>query len=223
MSMYFGSENVVEALKEGLNPTLTGISKDQQFGSGFYFFENAMSAKEQIGKQGLKVVHPVIMSANVELENPVKLERGQTIHDAVVNASPKQIHQIMLHSERIFDIFSPLLEWKGIDRHRLSKELIQEACEHYALPENFWDMEKELFGDLGEAKIFRAAVNETLGYDGVTIVLGDGIENKVAWFKEQVSDIQVHEILPAPEPTNPAVRTQVQVPCLPNSTQNRIN
>ena len=220
MSVYYGTENLVDTLKEGLNPTLTGISKDQQFGSGFYFYMTPNLAEEQIGQQGLRVEHPAVMSGNVTLENPLKLKFHQTIQDAEVTVSPEQIHQILTHSERMFDEFSPLLDWKDEEHHRISEELIQEVCQHYAQPENFWDLEKDLFGDFGEAKTFRKAVNEVLGYDGVVIDLGLGRENKVAWFKEQVSDFEIHKILPKPE-VQPEQRAP-QVPVVPKLEQ-RIN
>lgn len=221
--MYYGAENVVDMLKDGLEPSLTGIGKNKQFGSGFYLFSSENSAAEQIGLQGLKVVHPAVMSADVELNNPIKLKHDQTIHDASVDVTPKQVHKIMLNNERIFDIFSPLMEWQGVERHRLSEELIKEVCEYYAEPENFWKMENDLFGDLGEAKLFREAVTNELGYDGVVIDLGAGRENKVAWFKEQVSDLQVHKVLAKPEVVEPKVTRPIQQSPTLQQTQNRLN
>lgn len=223
MSMYLGAENVVDTLKNGLNPTLTGIGKNQQFGSGFYFYVSENSAKDQIGQQGLKVIHPVIMSADVDLHNPLKLKHDQTIHDAIVDATPEQVHQILLRNERIFDMFSPLMEWRGVEQHRLSEELIQEVCLHYSSPDNFWKMEKELFGDLGEAKLFRIAVNEVLGYDGVVVDLGAGRENKIAWFEEQASNVQVHKMLPRPELNASIVQPPIQESPTLKQTQNRIH
>jgi len=200
-SMYFCSENVVETLKEGLNPSLTGISKEQRFGSGFYFFHRDNDAQNEIGLQGLNVVHPVVMSAEVALVNPVRIKSGQTtIHDAFISVSPQQILQIMHHNERIFDsVFSPLLDWKEENHNRISEELINEVCEHFSKPEHFWSMEKALFGDLGEAKFFREAVYNVVGYDGVIVELENGKENMVAWFSEQVSNMEIHKVLPKPE------------------------
>jgi hypothetical protein len=200
-TMYFGSENVVDTLKVGLNPTLTGLGDSQHFGSGFYFFENADAAEQEIGLQGLMVTHPVVMASTVKLNNPITLDVGaKSIHEALVDVTPQQVFDIMRKSERIFDgDDSPLIDWNGQSHHRLSEELITEVCRHFAKPENFWSMEKELFGDVGEAKVFREAVNEVLGYDGVVIDLGNGKENVIAWFKDQVAKMEIHKILPKPE------------------------
>jgi len=219
---YFGSENVVDTLKEGLNPTLTGLSKEQHFGSGFYFFEYDSAAQNEIGLQGLKVAHPVVMSGDVTLSNPIRLPQGtQSIRDAQIDITPEQVHQMMHKNERIFDsVFSPLMEWKGGDHHRISEELINDVCTHFAKPENFWDMEKQLFGDMGEAALFREAVTDVLGYDGVIIELGNGKENMVAWSADQVSNFEIYKVLPKPEA--PEQKTRPPEPVVPELKLSRL-
>lgn len=199
--MYFGTENVMDSLKNGLNPVLTGFSDKQTFGSGFYFYSTPDAAENEIGFQGLRVINPAVMVSTVSLNNPIRLKPGAaSIHEAQVKVTPQQIFEIMKVNPRLLDsVDSPILEWEGQQRHRISKELITEICHHFAKPENFWKMESQMFEEAGEAKLFRAAVKANLGYDGVVIELGNGKANMVSWFPEQVEKLEIHKIMPKPD------------------------
>lgn len=202
---YYGSDSLHDTLSEGLNPALTGIGKNNSLGSGFYFYADPFDAEKNIGEQGLRVSNPAIISGIVELTSPIVLPVGATsIRDTRIEISSREVFRIISRNKRVFDDYdSPLTTWGGAKYNRVTKELVNTVCAHYAQPEHFWDLEKEFFGELGESQLFRSAVADTLGFDGVKQELGNGLSNMVAWFPEQVSHLDVHRVLAKPEcPSN---------------------
>ena len=190
------------------DPAFAGGGEDQM-GSGFYFTDldrtawgytvrrNAHDDPKPGGEDD-----PGVIVADVTLENPIHVPAGTHWRDAFPE-DPDLAERLVLRSPTLLDTEEgPLTNWddvSGMDEDDLRAMAARIARETYS--GNMASLEVDFFPGAEGARVFREALHELSGHDGVVAPHGDET-HYVAWFPEQIAIVEVlrPDPLPAPAP-----------------------
>lgn len=192
LRVYHGTGNA-----EGLtafDPALTGQGNDQ-LGSGFYFTTDPTEASgyttavtSAAGPGATKLggdQSPGVVPAFLSIKNPLRV-KGSNLRDTDVDMTAEQAAEILRRSPRIYDVVdTPLWNFVDIGDGPVTDDMIVEAAQSYTGP-SLMSLENDFFGRPGDAEVYRAALRDVLGYDGVVLEFEGGKKHWVAWFPEQI-------------------------------------
>lgn len=208
-SAWFGNSKVVDENGEPLvvyhgtgdledfvefKPELTGQGLDQ-IGSGFYFttdpdeasvYTTAVTAQAEPGATKLGGdTSPGILPVYVSIQNPINI-KGSNLKDADIDLTAKQAEAIIRRSPRLMDMDeTPLGDWHDVWSDGIQDWMISDVAKSYVGP-SLMSLEGDFFGQEEESSIFRDAVRDATGHDGVIMDFGNGKKHFVAWFPSQI-------------------------------------
>lgn len=198
---YHGTGAIITAF----DPAYTGQGNDQ-YGSGFYFSTNREVAEGYTnstltGDDGHPLPkpggdsHPNVISVYINMVKPIIVDGSEHQNLRHINISVKAAEQLFRHMPALYhqpgneeepnpmgDYIESFWSQNSFDEKELN-EMIHRMATEYFNPTNLLHLDV-FFASC--PTIFRQAIKEVLGYDGIMVNFANGSKHIVAWFPEQI-------------------------------------
>lgn len=198
---YHGTGAIITAF----DPAYTGQGNDQ-YGSGFYFSTNREVAEGYTdstlkGDDGKPLPkpggdsHPNVIAAYINMGNPIIVDGNKHSNLRHIIVSAKEAEQLFRYMPTLYhqpgneEEPNPLGDYFPYfwERNRFTEKALNHMIQQLAI--DYFNPTNMLLLDVFFAScptIFRKAIKEVLGFDGIVVNFADGSKHIVAWFPEQI-------------------------------------